>query len=454
MSIKRFINDCSYLISLKRAIPNSDELKYVRAELNRYNDSLVVIVIVSAILASAILALVLDPLFLPKSISIRLMFVHIYDVTAAVTAIFFVKKKALIRGAVTIIQLGVCVNYAIFLSYQTTAYSADTLYLLSITQLFCFFVAITCPIYNAWLFALINISFECLMLWTTRNLPQGILVSSVQTILLTVAMVFRYSTTLSTVRNSLKQIRLLLSIAPAQVVVRSVRENKEVSELFAPMTRPCVCLSSDWRKYQALTGKIDGEKISGLLSHYYHEVGKILMKNIPKGNFYIDWIADELFMVCYVETEKDLCLAVSEVLNAALDMLRCKSKAFSAFETPPGIDIGIAVGEAFVGMIGPPEHKKATALGETPGRSRRLQTAAKFLRSTMGEKDRIFFGKDTMAYAEGDFDIFAAALDPDIILRDLPDRLLYFMEAGEKSSQSADRASIATSQEELIKNAG
>jgi hypothetical protein len=92
------------------------------------------------------------------------------------------------------------------------------------------------------------------------------------------------------------------------------------------------------------------------------------------------------------------------------------------------IDIGVSSGLSLIGMMGPPGHRKATALGDVPGQARRLQMSGKYLRSRFGETDRVIFGSRSLMQITDPFDIKQFDLSEDEKIRDLGDRALFYME--------------------------
>jgi hypothetical protein len=94
------------------------------------------------------------------------------------------------------------------------------------------------------------------------------------------------------------------------------------------------------------------------------------------------------------------------------------------------IDIGVSSGVSLIGMMGPPGHRKATALGDVPGQARRFQMAGKYLRSKFGESDRVIFGSNSLMQITEPFDIKQFDLSGDEKIRDLGDRALFYIEPG------------------------
>ena len=212
-------------------------------------------------------------------------------------------------------------------------------------------------------------------------------------------------------------------------------------ELFRPAMRPCICLPSDWRNYQLLSANLDAAELEAILSRYYEYVQVILHDIVSEGNYFSDWIADELFVVIFCKDESQLSEIGRLALRFSQRLLECKNGLFSFGGHAPGIDIGLASGHAYVGMLGPDGHKKATALGEIPGRARRLQSVGRTLRGRLGENDRIIFGADIANLCAEKTTFRTLLLEARERPRDIGDDFLYFLDANlspeEKDSMAA-----------------
>jgi hypothetical protein len=152
-----------------------------------------------------------------------------------------------------------------------------------------------------------------------------------------------------------------------------------------------------------------------------------LSEVVPDGNYYTDWIADELFIVFHATENIEANQLVNYALKFSYKLIQSREDFSNSYGIPKAIDIGLSAGEALLGLMGPDGHKKATALGEIPGRSRRLQTAGKLLRSEYGENDRIVFGEDCLFGMTMGFDIKEHSLGSNSI-RDVDDREFFYIE--------------------------
>jgi len=219
-----------------------------------------------------------------------------------------------------------------------------------------------------------------------------------------------------------------LCIAPRQVVVNAAIKSKSVEELFKAKARFCTCISSDWRGYQKLAKKIADEDLARALGEYYEMAEQALLQSFPQGNYFADWIADEFFVVAYAETEQEqIELAVSS-LRFALALLQMKDKFVKKYGFPSSIDVGVTAGNSVIGLMGPAALRKCTALGEVPGRARRLQEAGKLLRTRLDERDRVVFDRNLLLRLRAGFDIKLYKLTGDESLRDVSERTLHYLQ--------------------------
>jgi class 3 adenylate cyclase len=176
---------------------------------------------------------------------------------------------------------------------------------------------------------------------------------------------------------------------PRQVLMEAARTDRSSDEVFAPTTRFCVCICSDWRNFQKLTETIGTTELGQGLVTYYTDIVKMLNRKFPDGRFFVDWIADELFVVAFAnDTAQDSNLVKSS-FEFADEVLEYRQKYFESHGYPPGIDIGLASGLASVGIFGQEGVAKATAFGRPPAFARKLQEVAKGLRQKYSHRDRL-----------------------------------------------------------------
>ncbi|MEY4632120.1 MAG: hypothetical protein RIQ81_2240 [Pseudomonadota bacterium] len=176
---------------------------------------------------------------------------------------------------------------------------------------------------------------------------------------------------------------------PRQVLVASAETQKSIFEIFSPANRFCICICSDWRNFQNLASSIPMVQLGQGLADYYQDIVDMLHRRFPDGEFFIDWIADELFVVIFAKGEARDERLLKKAFSAATEILHYRKAYHSKAGFPDGIDIGISCGLASVGIFGGDGVAKATAFGMTPGIARALQSAGRELRQSIGARDRI-----------------------------------------------------------------
>lgn len=225
-----------------------------------------------------------------------------------------------------------------------------------------------------------------------------------------------------------REFALMIQAAPAKIVRQASLSNDDLGRAFAPIQRHCVCISSDWRGYQAISASISPEKLAEALGSYYEMVDRLLAETFKDGNYYSDWIADELFVVVFAKDTLEEKILINAALSFANDLIEKKQEFVDVNALQISIDIGVSSGISLIGMMGPPGHRKATALGDVPGQARRFQMAGKYLRSKFGESDRVVFGSKSLMQITEPFEIKQFDLSEDEKIRDLGDRALFYME--------------------------
>ena len=213
---------------------------------------------------------------------------------------------------------------------------------------------------------------------------------------------------------------------PKQIIVRAIELETPASEIFTPTMRFCACICSDWRGFQQWAIRTPPAAMAATLSAYYTLQIQLLDEVFPEGNYFLDWIADELFVVAFTTDSsgpKDIARASLAFAQRSVD---ARPQFAREHGVPVGVDVGVAFGQATVGILGPDGNAKATAFGEVPGSARRLQTAAKALRKKIGDGDRILVHPiaDIFISTE-EFGLREFTLGVDSDLRDLSLRRIY-----------------------------
>jgi class 3 adenylate cyclase len=217
-------------------------------------------------------------------------------------------------------------------------------------------------------------------------------------------------------------------VAPAHFVRHALRAEGGLDEAFKPKTQYCVCVASDWRNYQELAATLSASQLTMSLNEYYDLCHTLLSRHLPKGNYYADWIADELFVVIFGAEDDDQTALVEGALGFAQDLVASRAEFARIHGLPRALDVGISAGEALLGLMGPARQRKATALGEIPGRSRRFQAAGKLVRKRLGEADRVLFDRECLLRIRQPFPVKQMDLTEREAIRDVADRELFYLE--------------------------
>ena len=190
-------------------------------------------------------------------------------------------------------------------------------------------------------------------------------------------------------RLTILQYREQSRYVPRHVLLKTAREGSSVEQVFGPKNRFCVCICSDWRNFQSVATDENAQILGERLAEYYNRITDRLSKDIEDGKFFMDWIADELFVVIFSDDEKAAPALVEKGFDFSIWLLSHRRSFSREFGYPSGIDVGLSAGVASVGIFGPKGGVKATAFGIIPGYSRRLQAVAKQLRADYGDQDRV-----------------------------------------------------------------
>lgn len=233
--------------------------------------------------------------------------------------------------------------------------------------------------------------------------------------------------------DAIRSFRAQSICTPKQVLMHAVETQRSVSEVFGPEDRTCVCICSDWRDYQTFANRTEGRRVAEILSAYYTRQQRLLEQAFPEGNYFLDWIADELFAVAFVTGRSDERALAQGALAFARRSLAERAKFAAIHGAPSGVDIGIALGVATVGMLGPDGNKKATALGAVAGTARRLQSVGKSLRSFSASRDRVVLHPSMHDHLSAEADVELVTIPPGLAVKDLPVGNVLVLHASESS---------------------
>ncbi len=265
--------------------------------------------------------------------------------------------------------------------------------------------------------------------YTLYDQPHGYVNAGVFSSILLFTCLLKQKTYMSSIKKALVEYRFRSMIAPAHIVRRAARRGESLKETFATEEQFCACISSDWRNYQKLSKSISAKHLAAALEGYYALCNKLLERVMPKGNYFVDWIADELFVVIFKTKHIDEQEVIHSALTFATKLIYAKEKFFEKYKLPENIDVGVSCGDAIIGLMGPKAHKKATALGDVPGTARRIQNFGKILKQKFGKTDRIIFDKAVFALAPANIKGIRtyAMSDPDEI-RDVKCDYVFFLD--------------------------
>ena len=235
----------------------------------------------------------------------------------------------------------------------------------------------------------------------------------------------------------IREFKLLIQAAPAKIVRQSASSNTDVDTVFGPKRRHCVCLSTDWREYQAMSSAMPPDKLAAALGAYYDMCERLASEMFPEGNYYSDWIADELFLVIFAKDHDEEKTLVNMTLQFSTRLLAAKDAFAEVHGLPAGIDIGISSGVSLIGMMGPAGHRKATALGDVPGQARRLQSIGKHIRQREGEADRVIFGAATLLEISEAFAVEEFTLEDRKQLRNMNHDRVFYIQPNKDQKKAA-----------------
>ena len=161
-------------------------------------------------------------------------------------------------------------------------------------------------------------------------------------------------------------------------------DNADLKRVFRARRRYTVCLCADWRDFQGLASQRDPEFVSDAFERFYDVVLSCLDAACLDSNYYMDWNADELFVVFYGSTDEASQVAMQALAFAEelCTTLFERVRAECAFDLL--YDVGLAAGEGLIGLMGPRKRKKTTVAAAAAGTAKRLETEAKLRRKSSG----------------------------------------------------------------------
>jgi len=160
----------------------------------------------------------------------------------------------------------------------------------------------------------------------------------------------------------------------------------DIEKLFPTKEYYSVCLCSDWRNYQKISTSKEHKEIQRMVESFYNIIYDELEASQLAGQYYADWTADELFIIFYDDIGNE-----SHVNEEALKFTHALSTKLyleisSIVDKDLKYDIGISSGIGLIGLQGPANYKKTSIAGEVAGNSKRFETQAKSIRSTITDQ--------------------------------------------------------------------
>lgn len=368
--------------------------------------------------------LLLNWLLVPRLVESMLAPVHATIAVLSLAMLVAVRHGLAIEKIVLAMQLCMLAIYASLLRFGDHAGLSGLDIMERGTRILVLYFVILCPTrgVTSWsTFAL----YSALLAASTPRGPLSLGLGITDQMVLASAVFARHFLLLHNRRAAEREFLDLLKTTPAQIVYRAALDGESIERLFEPQVRFGCYLCSDWRGYQKIAGQLEPAELAAALQEYYAGVDTLLATHLTDGNYFSDWIADELFIVIYETAEIQAEAVALSSLAVGMALLRHKEEFVARRGFPRSIDVGVAAGETVMGMLGPRMHRKATALGVVSGRARRMESAGKYLRGRFGEQDRVVFGEDLFCMATEHPGVSSCEIPNGEQLRDLPDRRIY-----------------------------
>lgn len=185
------------------------------------------------------------------------------------------------------------------------------------------------------------------------------------------------------INGLMNRFNLLNGVLPSNLaqVATLNSESSDAVELFRPDGRFVVCLCADWRGFQSLTEKRTAQEISVMLERFYDEVFFELSLVAGSGNYFLNWTADELFLIFYdPEDDRENVIKESTAFLEAI-LMRISRIMIEEFKDEVIFDVGVSSGIGLLGLLGPKSMKKTTLAGNVAGLAKRYQEDAKTIRA-------------------------------------------------------------------------
>lgn len=369
------------------------------------------------------------PLVAHESIRVALTACHLLAAVAMIVAFAMRRREALMQRVSTGLIFVFLPLYVILVGYAARVLESqlDVLIASAGAMAYAVFGILLYPASRRTLVLLVS-GLVALGVGATSPIAGGIVWGLIFGAVCLLLLATRLTMDASVEREAAVEYRFRRLVAPAHIVRRSLDNTETLLEAFRTELKFCVCIATDWRDYQAFSTQLSPSQLTMTLDEYYTLCVRILNRCLPEGNYYADWIADELFVVLYAHGDMTDAKLIDAALRFSSELIQQKDSFARVHQLPKAIDIGVSAGAALLGLMGPEGHKKATALGSVPGRARRFQGAGKLLRHRRGDRDRIVFGRECLLRIKSGFKVEEMALAANESVRDVSDRELFYIE--------------------------
>jgi class 3 adenylate cyclase len=403
---------------------------YVRLVLERHSCDVDLINIACSVAFHACF-LVLDLWTGPPSMQLPLLYMHVSFLAAAslwLSYSFLRRRRPDFRAFGQILSVSVIVTYG-YVNHRLTVDQDPLLLRFAVTELIAaLFVMIANPARRLAVHLPTDLICILTVALATYRHPDGLAIALQISSMTLGALALRRFHWESVRRKALRDFERQSKLAPPHIVVKAVTTSQPVEQLFAPSSRLCCCISSDWRNYTAMAAQQTPERMAVILGQYYDASLAALRTVVPNEKYFCDWIADELFIVLFGDDPEEERQLVNQALLFACRLVLIKERFRLEVGIPAAIDVGVACGAAFTGIMGPQANRKATSIGDVPCRARRLQNGGKLLRDRVGDTDRVVFGHDALMRISSSHSVEEYELRPGESVRDLDDRALFYIE--------------------------
>jgi class 3 adenylate cyclase len=391
--------------------------------------------------------LVLDLWTGPQSMKLHLLYMHAAFLAGTSLSLgYFLlrRRRPDFRVLGQLLTIPVILTYG-YVNHRLTVDQDPLLLRSAITGLIAaLFVMLTNPARRLALHLPTDLACILTVALATHRHPDGLPIALQISSLTIVAIALRRFHWESVRRKARRDFERQSKLAPPHIVVKAVTTSQPVEQLFAPSSRQCCCISSDWRNYTAMAAQQTPERMAMILGQYYDASLSALRAVVPNEKYFCDWIADELFIVLFGDDPAEERQLVNQALQFACRLVLIKERFRLEGGIPSAIDVGVAYGAAFTGIMGPQANRKATSIGDVPCRARRLQNGGKLLRDRIGDTDRVVFGHDVLMRISSSHPVREYELRPNERVRDLDDRSLFYVEPLEIDAKTVGDGSLVT----------